>query len=180
MSAPTYDAAGKTEAGTEEDVPERRVISEKAIAEMDQLHREVVATKPPKPWSPIALRRRHRDARVAESDFLRALGFEDWETFDAYVKPEPEPEPEVDVDLVRAEAEELLSRAERRGPEEPPVDLIDIAELVRVVLHQLGDTRADLRTLQASSARVDEVLERALLEIVALRLELIAMASRAK
>jgi hypothetical protein len=186
MSAPTYDAAGEADARTGTDAPERRVISEKAIAEMEALHRDVLATKPSKPWTPRSSRRRYREARVAESDFLRALGFADWEQFDALVRsgrpvvPQPQPHAgpaaelpgaEMFVDLVAAEP------AERIG--EAPLDLVVIADLLRLVLHQLADTRVDLEVLQASSARADEVLDRALTEIVALRLELIVAARRA-
>jgi hypothetical protein len=183
MSAPTYDAAGEADARTGTDAPERRVISEKAIAEMEALHREVLATKPAKPWTPRSSRRRYREARVAESDFLRALGFADWEQFDALVRsgrpvvPQPQAAPRTEfddecfVDLVAAEA------AERIG--ESPLDLVDIADLLRLVLHHLADTRVDLEVLRASSARADEVLDRALTEIVALRLELIVAARRA-
>jgi hypothetical protein len=185
MSAPTYDAAGETEARTGGAVPEHRVISQRAIAEMDVLHREVLATKPPKPWSPIALRRRHRAARVAEADFLRALGFEDWETYVAFVNPQlasvlrSDPDPAPDVDLVAPETAARVPGADGHRLDEGAPDLGDIAELVRLVLHQVAETRADLRVLQASSAHVDEVLDRALMEIVALRLELIVAARRA-
>ena len=179
MSAPTYDAAGEADARTGNDAPERRVIGEKAIAEMEALHREVLATKPAKPWTPRS-RRRHREARVAETDFLRALGFANWDQFDALVRsgrpvvPQAEAGPDAGlfVDLVAAEA------AERIG--ELPLDLVDIADLLRLVLQQLADTRVDLEALRTSSARADEVLDRALTEIVALRLELIVAARRAR
>jgi hypothetical protein len=184
MSASTYDAAGATGGSGVEQRLERRVISEKAIAEMNLLHQEVVATKPAKPWSSIALRRRHRDAREAESDLLRVLGFENWDAFDEQVNGKAEPAldaqagPTAGVD-VAGEVAELALVPDQRGSAEPPLELGEVAELVRLVLHQLAETRADLNALQVSSAHVEDVLDRALLEIVALRLELIVTARRA-
>lgn len=183
MSASTYDAAGETEARTEGAFREHRVISQKAIAEMELLHAEVVATKPPKPWSSISLRRRHQAARVAEADFLHALGFEDWDTYVTFVNPRlasvlnAEPEAAPVVDVVAAEA--AVRATGERDPAAPVPDLVDVVELLRQVVDDLADTRTDLQVLQASSARVDEVLDRALMEIVALRLELMVAARRA-
>ena len=153
-----------------------RSVTEKHVAELRELHNEVAAAAEALTrWRAGSSRRRLRDARTAEADFLHALGFPDWAAFEDYLRRHPELAlaaddvgfDDVDIDLVAEHAADESDgfRAVDLAPIAPAGDAEHLAAL-------LAETRAHVAALHGSVAELNEQLERVLIETVALRLEL--------
>jgi hypothetical protein len=147
---------------------ERPNLRASTIDSLYELHAEVeAATDAMRTFSGPAARRRLRDAKAAEADLMRVLGFASWEEFIRFAGPPQQP----DIDLVAEEAAEAAGVGNTR-------DLESLLTELRAARAELAALRVDVGSLHDALREARDDTERVLLEVVALRLEFVVQERR--